>query len=660
MSNAYTILDLLGLPQIRGQILSVLKGRLQLFLQTLPSNKGTRFLQEHLDEVAEIALSNAVQAIGGSGGETFPSNEIARRIRENLRLWMKAHIKAASSLGLEEPVANRIADDTVELLFLLAADAGKEKIEAIAIDTGKRLAKNASDVLLKNLEERLSDFPAKAAMMEELGFLTTSSIEHFDRPERMKELLQSHGIEKACSFASDQIDRAIDQFDGSMSSFTGKKDITDFLHTINRDCFKQAAGARSLEDMEEILLTHAKARGKEIAAAQIQQKSRILFDKAGDALYDSLRKRGHGRGNRSFNRNLKNTIQNTASTIQNHLESNISAVFSGEKDIGQAAQDTALGAMQELAETKIQETTSSFVQRGTKEIAKSLHTSGKGSRRLNRHIDSIADSAANRMTDNLLANGMDVLSGRKELATAAKDMVVDTGKSVAMDYIQKHGDELIRETVKELSKQAEKRIRNELVKRTAVTTLQKLGNANAVINIAGTIYDIGSSVRLYAEGKITKAQLLRQIGEKGTGALVSAAFATVGTLALGPLGGAIGSLLGCLATNMLFDSVLSAFDAADRSKERYRQIKAACEESIREMRAQRERFERVTRELFDYRAKVIHENLDAIEVSIRCGNSDAFCRSLDNISRAFGKELGYKNAAEFDAFMMDKNAVFKL
>ena len=221
-------------------------------------------------------------------------------------------------------------------------------------------------------------------------------------------------------------------------------------------------------------------------------------------------------------------------------------------------------------------------------------------------------------------------------------------------------NKLVREAVVELTKQVEKRVANEMVRRTAVTALTKIGNANALMNVAGAAYDIGKSFKRFMDGEITQAELMREIGEKGTGAVVSAAFAMVGTAVGGPIGAAIGSLAGYLATNLLYGSVLSAFDAADRAKSEYYQVAAACDEAIRLMRQRRAQFERETQALFDHRKRVFKDSFDRLERAVRTNDMDAFSTSMNNIAAAFGKELQIKNFDEFDKFMMDDNSVLRL
>ena len=290
-------------------------------------------------------------------------------------------------------------------------------------------------------------------------------------------------------------------------------------------------------------------------------------------------------------------------------------------------------------------------------VYRKIKFSGRGSRKKNQYLregrDVVANELAFQITDNLGA----FLGGEKNFSQAVTDLTVNTAKNSVVTYTKKQGAEICADAIKTLAEKAEKEIGKGLVS----GGLKKLSNANTVMNVAGVAYDIGKAFKQLMDGEITEAEFLRIVGEKGTAAVVSSAFATVGTMVAGPIvGTVIGSSLGYFATSVLFSSVLQAFDEAEMARKRYEAVHAFCEYSIREMERQRLEFEAKVKEFLSERQYVIDTNLDNYERAIKNKDSDAMSAALNNIAEEFGGELQFKTKKEFRTFMKDKNAVFKL
>ena len=303
-----------------------------------------------------------------------------------------------------------------------------------------------------------------------------------------------------------------------------------------------------------------------------------------------------------------------------------------------------------------------------KKIYTRLKFKGKGSREKNRHLKYgtkiFADELALQITDNFGA----WLDGQKNFGDATVDIAVITTKNTAVRYTKEHGAELAEKALKELASRAEKEISNKTIREGSVRVLNKMANANTITNIAGTVYDVGIVFKRLLDGEITKAEFLREVGEKGTTAVVSGVYATIGTTAgtliAGPLGGAvggaIGSAVGYFATNLLYGAVLQAFEEAELSRQRYESIKAFCDFYIPEMERQRLEFERKVAQFLSDRQQVIDTSLNRFEAAIRIKDFNGVSAALNDIAEEFGGSLQFKTHDELNRFMLDKNSVLEL
>lgn len=293
-------------------------------------------------------------------------------------------------------------------------------------------------------------------------------------------------------------------------------------------------------------------------------------------------------------------------------------------------------------------------------IYKNIKFSGRGSRAKNKNLrdgtNLFADEFAFQITDNV----MDVLNGKKDFGNAAKDIVVNTAKNSAVTYTKRQGAELATNAIKELSKLAEKEIQNKLLREGATSIIGKLANSNTLMQVADAAYDIGKSLKRWLEGEISGTEFLREVGQKGTGIVVSGVFGILGTAVAGPIGTAIGSAVGYFATNLLYGSVMQAFEEAELSRKRYEAIHAFCEESIREMEIQRLEFERNVAQFLSNRQAVIDTSLNDFEASMKMNDMTGVSAALNEIAMEFGGELQFKNRAEFDNFMLNDDSDFVL
>ena len=297
-----------------------------------------------------------------------------------------------------------------------------------------------------------------------------------------------------------------------------------------------------------------------------------------------------------------------------------------------------------------------------------LKFKGRGSRKKNRYLrnatDLFADELSFQITDNLGA----WLDGEQDFVDAAGNIVVYTGKNTAIEYGKQHDAELAVEALKVLSERAEKEIKNEMFRNGIVTVLDQIANSKTLTGVAGAVYDISKTFGKLLNGEISKTEFLRELGEKGTGAVVSSVYATFGTMIGtgigGPLGGAIGgsigSAVGYFANSLLYGSVLKAFEDAEIARKRYETMHVFYEYYITEMERQRQEFERKVAQFLSNRQRVIGSSLNQFEFALENRDFDSMSAALNDIAQEFGGELQFKTRKEFNDAMNDENFVFKL
>ena len=295
---------------------------------------------------------------------------------------------------------------------------------------------------------------------------------------------------------------------------------------------------------------------------------------------------------------------------------------------------------------------------------KTLKTSGKGSRKVNRYIKSGTNTLATEFGTQIIVNFSEVLSGDKNFSDAVYDTTVDTVKNASKQYVQKHGAEIMADACKELAKRAEREIKNKTLREVTTKGFSKLADANAIMQVAGAAYDVGKALKQLMDGEITKSEFLFIIGEKGTAFVVSSVFTVIGAGVGGPIGaaigGAIGSAVSYFTTGFLYSSLMQAFSEAEMARKRYEAIHRYCENAIAQMESERQEFLRVTTELFANREQVVKSNLARYENALKQNNLDDVNSAFKNISEEFGTEWESVTRDEVRRLMTDKNAVLEL
>lgn len=275
---------------------------------------------------------------------------------------------------------------------------------------------------------------------------------------------------------------------------------------------------------------------------------------------------------------------------------------------------------------------------------------GKGSREPNRYLrhgrDIFAEEFSASITDNFGA----WLDGEKDFGEATVDIVANTAKNTAVRYTKEKGAEIAAQGMKHLAELAEKKIQNELARNATVWTLNKLADSNTLTSVVG----VGIDFKKMLNGEISKAEFLRRLGEKGTSAVVSGACASLGTMIVGKsvtvlswtiAGGAIGAAVGYFATKMVFNSLLQAFEEAERSRKEYEAFHGFCEYAIPELERQRLELERAVEEFLTARQQTFERASKQRDSALKVGNMDVAVAAANEIAEG---RLPYQTGAELE------------
>ena len=301
-------------------------------------------------------------------------------------------------------IIGKIEDIEVEMVVFFHSGQNDERISQLSILTGRVAAKHMEENALNVLDKRLPDFQNKDDLLAEISFLAEQGIDCNGEIEFLEAALKRRAIGKACSIANKQINKAIKSVVDEMSDTPHKEYVKNLLQNAVDESFEELRQADSIEDAGRVVANVALRYAQQEESKTIKKQGNQALDKAGELIVDKLRQRGRGKGNTKYNKQLKSNVQQGVTAAQDNLCSNIEAIFRGEKDVGKAAADMAKGTVVDYAAGQVKSRTSGIVSQGAKYAASKLHTTGKGSRKVNRNIDNVFGSVATGAAESLVEN----------------------------------------------------------------------------------------------------------------------------------------------------------------------------------------------------------------------------------------------------------------
>ncbi|MFJ2982356.1 MULTISPECIES: hypothetical protein [unclassified Pseudomonas] len=235
-----------------------------------------------------------------------------------------------------------------------------------------------------------------------------------------------------------------------------------------------------------------------------------------------------------------------------------------------------------------------------------------------------------------LQNVFAVAQGKQDVADAALALACDTAKAGALGY----GTAFVGAALKGGMQQS------------GNVTLRNLANTNAPAMAVNVCLSLGSSIKRYVTGEISEAQLLAEVGEKGSGMLASSMMAAVGQVAI-PIpfvGAAVGGMIGYTLSSLFYQAALDAARGAELSRaqlERTRAIQGAARERIAAEQAALDEFTR--REIPQLQKET--QQLFAMINATGSVSADDVAAAINTYATLLGKKLQFQTQDEFDSFM---------
>jgi hypothetical protein len=260
----------------------------------------------------------------------------------------------------------------------------------------------------------------------------------------------------------------------------------------------------------------------------------------------------------------------------------------------------------------------------------------------------------------LIKNIVAVTKGEKDANEAAMAVVKDTGTGAVVSYATGFTGSTIK-SVMESSGKVIKDQKGEIIEFIPNKTLHGLSKTNLPGMIVTATLETGKTLGKYFKGEIDGAECLEELGEKGTGMVASAMFATIGQIAI-PIpvvGGMIGSMLGYALSSACYNELVGSLKEAKLAREERIRIEAECEEAIKAIRQYREEMEKMISIYLVSNIETFHSAFDGIKDALRLGDIDGFIANTNTITKKLGGNPQFETFSDFDA-LMGSSASFKL
>lgn len=272
----------------------------------------------------------------------------------------------------------------------------------------------------------------------------------------------------------------------------------------------------------------------------------------------------------------------------------------------------------------------------TKDVAKLSHMAG---------VEQAKWGAGIAGGISMIRNVVAVAKGEKDPKEAAKSVVKDAGTGAVASYATAFAGTAIKGAMQN----------------SASSYARTLSKTNVPAAIVTTTIDVGKSMKKYINGEISGVDFLEELGEKGTGHLSAAMFATAGQFAIPiPVVGAmVGSMLGYALSSAFYNELIGSQKKAKLAKERRIQIETECAYAIGMIEEYRAEVERVINLYLNEHIAVFSEALAGMDKAMALGDIEQFIQTNLSIQLILGHEVSFHSMDEFDA-LMESDEPFKL
>lgn len=237
----------------------------------------------------------------------------------------------------------------------------------------------------------------------------------------------------------------------------------------------------------------------------------------------------------------------------------------------------------------------------------------------------------------LVRNTVAVVKGTIKPKDAARNFVADTGSGAIAGYTTAFAGSAI--------KAAMQNARNSYIR--------SLSRTNVPAAIVTCTVDVGKSLSSYLKGEISGVGFLRELGEKGTGHLAAAVFASAGQvlIPIPVVGAMVGSMIGYSLSSTYYKELMQALDDAALAHEQRLAIEAECNEACRMIKAYRADFDLAAHHYFKSHMDVFSKALKGMDEALLEGDINLFISSANSITKKLGHETQFDNFGEFQERM---------
>jgi hypothetical protein len=282
-----------------------------------------------------------------------------------------------------------------------------------------------------------------------------------------------------------------------------------------------------------------------------------------------------------------------------------------------------------------------------RDIAHTSHRAG---------VDAAKNGAVIAGSMSLIRNIIDVAKGDKEPDEAALAVVKETAGGAAVSYGTAFAGSALASVMKNAGEVV---IENGTKVLKPNVYIQALGKTNLPGTIVTAALETGKTLCKYFKGEIDGVECLTELGEKGTGMISSAMFATIGQFAI-PIpvvGGLIGGMVGYALSSVCYGQLVDALKDAKLAHEERIRIEAECAEAVAMIRQYRAEMEKMVNQYLTDHINTFHVAFDDMKCALDIGDIDGFIVGANAITRKLGGKPQFETLSEFDTLMQGESAL---
>ena len=644
---------------------------IDIVLQNILDQLPDEYDQQFIEQVKTAVLKDVNKGVT----KTFNYAEFCTGGKQYVLSFAELYLNktlAQVAQNLTEETAKNIVVQSLDLInahgipFLLEENA--IEIDIALDEIFQNMVNDSTETIVNHaVEKLLAELPdeyAKDEFAERLNRIIKEGVKVGISKDKDFSLLAEQGNDIAMQFASEYLEKSLIAVFEKMPSGQTKNIVGRFANQIVKHGVMSIFNEEDHAAVEDALKEMAIQEAQRYATAQ----SIRVVDIAVDFAANKIRDHGKGKAGSYRNKKIQEYSVELKMNLANSLSANVEELFTGNKSLTEAVSDVAVTSVKDTAANFVQQEGATLLRSGMKKASNKFHVSGSGSQTINRHIDKFGSVAAEQAVMNFGAYTQKYLNNEMSFGEATYGMLSDSASGAVRAYIKEEGAAIASEAINTLAMRVMKDVGNKQAQNMTAKALAKYASPAAVAGTATALVAMGTTFKQYFDGEITKAELLMQLGEEGTGACLASTYGAIGmTLGAvaGPLGiaagGAIGTMAGYIASNMMYGAILQAFKDADAAKANYEKIHEFCQQTIRIRQERRRQFEIATKAFLERRQAVIDNSFATINEAFLANDYELFGRGLEQIANEFGGDLGeFKNIDTLKAAMSDESFVFEL